>query len=78
MGGVLGAEAPPPFTFRLYLVNMLRIIMKLCLSISIMITNNTNTPFQDIITGFMLKVMQQGPGSALEVYKMRYSNRVVT
>ena len=42
-----------------------------------MITNNTNThkttlqtSFQGIISGFMLKFMQQGPGSALEVYKI--------
>ena len=41
-----------------------------------MITNNTNThkttlaSFQDIISRFMLKFMQQGPGSALEVYKI--------
>ena len=31
-GGGLGAEAPP-FIFRLYLINMLSIIMKFCLSI---------------------------------------------
>ena len=34
-GGALGAEAPPPFIFRLYLINMLSIIMKFCLSIII-------------------------------------------
>ena len=34
-GGTLGAEAPPPFIFRLYLINMLSIIMKFCLSIII-------------------------------------------
>ena len=33
-GGALGAEAPP-FIFRLYLINMLSIIMKFCLSIII-------------------------------------------
>ena len=33
-GGALGAEAPP-FIFRLYLINMLRITMKFCLSIII-------------------------------------------
>ena len=45
-GGVgFGAEAPPPpppppFIFRLYLINMLSIIMKFCLSIISMITKN--------------------------------------
>ena len=36
-GWALGAEAPPhpTFTFRLYLINMLRIITKFCLSIII-------------------------------------------
>ena len=40
-GGALGAEAPPPppppppFIFRLYLINMLSIVMKFCLSIII-------------------------------------------
>ena len=33
-GRALGAEAPP-FIFRLYLINMLSIIMKFCLSIII-------------------------------------------
>ena len=33
-GGALGAEAPP-FIFRLYLINMLSIIIKFCLSIII-------------------------------------------
>ena len=33
-GGALGAEAPP-FIFNLYLINMLSIIMKFCLSIII-------------------------------------------
>ena len=33
-GGALGAEAPP-FIFRLYLINMLSVIMKFCLSIII-------------------------------------------
>ena len=33
-GGALGAEAPP-FIFRFYLINMLSIIMKFCLSIII-------------------------------------------
>ena len=33
-GGALGAEAPP-FIFRLYLINMLSIVMKFCLSIII-------------------------------------------
>ena len=33
-GGALGAEAPP-FIFRPYLINMLSIIMKFCLSIII-------------------------------------------
>ena len=33
-GGALGAEVPP-FIFRLYLINMLSIIMKFCLSIII-------------------------------------------
>ena len=34
-GGALGAEGLPPFIFRLYLINMLRTIMKFCLSIII-------------------------------------------
>ena len=29
-----------------------------------------NSSFQRIITGYMLKVMQQGPGSTLEVYNI--------
>ena len=33
-GGALGAEVPPS-TFRFYLINMLKIIMKFCLSIII-------------------------------------------
>ena len=35
LGGGGGGGQGPPFTFRLYLINMLRIIMKFCLSIII-------------------------------------------
>ena len=34
-GGLWGLKPPPPFIFRLYLINMLSIIMKFCLSIII-------------------------------------------
>ena len=34
-GGGFGGWSPPPFIFRLYLINMLSIIMKFCLSIII-------------------------------------------